>query len=190
MIVLCMLLGMTVRRQRLERMREREEEVLRKHFIQTQKTSAVTAAQKKMLLDIAENVYRSQTAESILNKEEKFSQHMLKLEHQKNEHRKQLNERIAITSFKCEQKRKLQLQQSEQKSKLLEVQLEKLNVARDISESIEFQRVNALSQVFHDNFAVNGSTNNYESASPGIISCILPSYIFKIYALTYTLLFR
>lgn len=65
--------------------------------------------------------------------------------------------------MRAEQRRRLRQLEREQESKLLEIQLKKLDVYRDIQESIKSQRPNALLRTFKESF---GSNDGFNASSP------------------------
>lgn len=92
------------------------------------------------------------------------------IERIKLEEAKQLSDaklKQSLLEFKCEQRKRLFKLESEQNAELLKIQLEKLNAFKDIQDSINYQRPNALKQVFQENYATANQSISIVPVSPG-----------------------
>ena len=162
------------RERRTQILSEKERSVIEKFQEHAEKNNKITEMQKQLLVDIrnslmssgssheqtanfkaareADDLFRSTSAESMMQKLDKSENHLKRLKDEENDYLQRKQEKQALQEFRCEQRRRLQLIEREQKAALLKIQLESLNAHREIHESINYQRPNALRQVFHQHF--------------------------------------
>lgn len=171
--------------------REKNEQIFEKFYAKEQRTADILKMQERLMLDSAECVknnsmeiteanskhlriarsedgqFRAKTAQSIDQKLSRSERHLEKIKDESIRKSEENLEKRILAQFKCEQKRKLQEMERIQKASVLKIQLEKLDVYKEVQASIEYQRPNALRQVFHDTFHQEKMQHRDIRPSPG-----------------------
>lgn len=111
--------------------------------------------------------FRVKSAQSLRIQQERSENHMLRVRAEETKRIEESRLKRAMLEFKSEQKKRLANEERDKKAGLLKIQLEKLNAFKDIQNSINFQRPNALKQVFRGSFDGNSKPPSVTQASPG-----------------------